>query len=662
MSRQFMQNSLFQPFEQENGIADGTGLGMSLVAKILKAIGGQISVRSAQGKGTTISVTVPMARSRRHRIRVRKEGIEGRESSHEAQDGQRTTIVANFVGESWDAGDTPSAQGRRLLRESIDQSLRSIRNLPHLRTTNESYQPSEQHVDVIAERDLSTVHGTAPVAGSDVNNSNLNPIDQGAGEPRPLLVICATFQSMRRCITAVAKLPTLANTHVEYVIEPCGPAQLGKALSRCVTASAAAAAAAEMDHSGTLPSRSRYLASTRPELRRRSHSLLVEDQPVAERQRLIRRQTNDSSTFLSASTNSAPQQRQRLPRDHSGNTSDSFSRTSRVAGAGTGNRTSLPLRGNLTEPASGTGIEKFVRIVNAEPETILPPVQGAPQNPLTALDPVALQTIVDAALPPASPEIATTASLTDQVVMLLVDDNAINMRLLKMHADKHKYRNFTAQNGLEAIEFYKAALNEHVQASQIDRLVEGKLNGNTTSGHDDTSANLSAPPSTNSTSSSTDQASLSNPSPHPTSNSPSYPPKPSCLPRIILMDISMPVMDGFEATRQIRALEASLAAATKKSQQASGSSRPSPSNSSRDSSSSADSPSPTISSTPRAFIIAMTGLGSEAAQAEARASGMDLFLTKPVRFKELSRILTEHGFGTNLADGTPMTRSPIVSP
>ncbi|OHE92477.1 hsp90-like protein [Colletotrichum orchidophilum] len=70
----------------------------------------------------------------------------------------------------------------------------------------------------------------------------------------------------------------------------------------------------------------------------------------------------------------------------------------------------------------------------------------------------------------------------------------------------------------------------------------------------------------------------------------------------ILMDISMPVMDGFEATRRIRAIE-------------------------------------TKDSLSRCLIIALTGLASANAQQEAFASGIDLFLTKPVRLKELSKIL-----------------------
>ncbi|KAJ6114901.1 hypothetical protein N7486_000679 [Penicillium sp. IBT 16267x] len=74
---------------------------------------------------------------------------------------------------------------------------------------------------------------------------------------------------------------------------------------------------------------------------------------------------------------------------------------------------------------------------------------------------------------------------------------------------------------------------------------------------------------------------------------------------IIFMDMSMPVMNGFEATRAIRAMERED-----------------------------DSRGPAV-------IIALTGLSSSRDESEALASGVDMFLTKPVSFKEVSRLLDE---------------------
>lgn len=70
----------------------------------------------------------------------------------------------------------------------------------------------------------------------------------------------------------------------------------------------------------------------------------------------------------------------------------------------------------------------------------------------------------------------------------------------------------------------------------------------------------------------------------------------------VLMDISMPVMDGLESTRSIRTLEAERHIAPTK-------------------------------------VIALTGLVSADAQQEAFASGVDMYVTKPVRFKNLSSVL-----------------------
>ena len=77
---------------------------------------------------------------------------------------------------------------------------------------------------------------------------------------------------------------------------------------------------------------------------------------------------------------------------------------------------------------------------------------------------------------------------------------------------------------------------------------------------------------------------------------------------IILMDISMPVMDGFTATREIRAFE-----------QARG-----------------------MEDHVKSTIIAVTGLASVEAQKEVEHSGFDLYLRKPVGLKTVREILASH--------------------
>ncbi|KAH7382747.1 hypothetical protein DE146DRAFT_760575 [Phaeosphaeria sp. MPI-PUGE-AT-0046c] len=82
---------------------------------------------------------------------------------------------------------------------------------------------------------------------------------------------------------------------------------------------------------------------------------------------------------------------------------------------------------------------------------------------------------------------------------------------------------------------------------------------------------------------------------------------------IIFMDLSMPVMDGFEATRQIRKME---------------------------------SDSGNASTGRRIFIIALTGLASQEDEDGAFSAGVDMFLTKPVQFLALSRLLQQYAQGT----------------
>ena len=74
---------------------------------------------------------------------------------------------------------------------------------------------------------------------------------------------------------------------------------------------------------------------------------------------------------------------------------------------------------------------------------------------------------------------------------------------------------------------------------------------------------------------------------------------------IIIMDISMPVMDGVTATRQIRQFESEL-------------------------------------SLPRTPIIAVTGLASAVARNEAYEAGMDDYFTKPVNFAHVAKLIKDY--------------------
>lgn len=93
----------------------------------------------------------------------------------------------------------------------------------------------------------------------------------------------------------------------------------------------------------------------------------------------------------------------------------------------------------------------------------------------------------------------------------------------------------------------------------------------------------------------------------------------------VLMDISMPIMDGLEATRRIRDFEVE-------------------------------------NRQKRATVIALTGLASAQAQAEAESSGVDIYMPKPVKFQELRPLLICKESDRTPEDTPKITGSTIKAP
>jgi two-component system NtrC family sensor kinase len=55
------QKRIFEPFYTTKEIGKGTGLGLSIAYDIIKKHGGEISVNSVVRKGTTFTISIPVA-------------------------------------------------------------------------------------------------------------------------------------------------------------------------------------------------------------------------------------------------------------------------------------------------------------------------------------------------------------------------------------------------------------------------------------------------------------------------------------------------------------------------------------------------------------------------------------------------------------------------
>ncbi len=177
--------------------------------------------------------------------------------------------------------------------------------------------------------------------------------------------------------------------------------------------------------------------------------------------------------------------------------------------------------------------------------------------------------------------------------VLLVDDNAINLKLLVVFARRQGLSYSEAMNGLEAFEKFKSRATAILEASAS------------------ASASASAPtPGLGLTSASALALNpLLPPPPPPLLRTVTAPAATGTRTRpfdVVLIDISMPVMDGLEATRRIRQLEAERGL-------------------------------------PRSTIVALTGLASAQDQRDAVDAGVDMYLVKPVKFADIERLFQGRG-------------------
>ncbi|KAK6218461.1 sensor histidine kinase response regulator (hsp90-like protein) [Colletotrichum tabaci] len=442
ISEEFLHTKLFTPFSQEDALAPGTGLGLSLVRQIVTGLGGTISVRSQVGHGTSIKVSMPLVLSR-------KASSRGRKFSADLQTLAGTKLSVQGFSRGFDESEELRAGGLDLPVESLPFKWMDVK-------INQDSQDS-------AVADL--------VVCSEEAFKGLGLSETG-GVEKPLVVVCGNAEAAQKLATSYRR--SLRHEAVmEFIAQPTGPRKVAKALACALDRWKQR----QLVKSAVVSPLSDAFPAPAPSPRAlKSEALAMRPRAQSETVKMVR------------VASPPPDMVSQSPGDSwIANTTDSNNFT-----------LTLPFR-----PAASA---------------VAPSMSTAS----------ARGTIGSGASP-------SPAAIKPPSEFLLVDDNAINLKILSAYMKRLHKRSATASNGIEALQAYT-----------------------------------------------------------------SHPERFCC----ILIDITMPVMDGLEATRRIREFERAR-------------------------------------NLPPVIVIAITSLGSVGARQEGFASGMDLFLTRPVTMTELVKILKQ---------------------
>ena len=204
---------------EENALAPGTGLGMSLVRSIVTMLGGSIDLRSRVGEGTIVQVSLPLQRPTRS-VRssankplsreMPKTPRGPRDAIQRAQDESRGCKIAVYGISGTDQILSP--------REPVNIKARYISQWFGIEIFK-GKDPREADVVVLDERDLPRVLESDKAAGSE-------------GFPA-LVVICST--ALRRSQAVASSSKKGVNRVVEFISKPFGPYKLAEALGACLT-------------------------------------------------------------------------------------------------------------------------------------------------------------------------------------------------------------------------------------------------------------------------------------------------------------------------------------------------------------------------------------------------------------------------------------------
>jgi signal transduction histidine kinase len=219
MSMEYLQNSLFTPFTQEDSLAPGNGLGLSIVHHAVLSMGGHIEVTSLRGRGTQVSIEVPLTH-----VPAKKANVSGSEPEPILKMKQITRGATLGLLE---LGSPDISDRDTILRNSLEKLCKNWFEMDvHILNPSDSSFP-ECDFYVAVQTDTDSVHTWQSWLSNTQNYSHRN---NGSRKP-PIVVICRSPEAAHHMFVAANQ--SNHEAIVEFISQPCGPRKLAKAFDIC---------------------------------------------------------------------------------------------------------------------------------------------------------------------------------------------------------------------------------------------------------------------------------------------------------------------------------------------------------------------------------------------------------------------------------------------
>ncbi|KAJ5787291.1 hypothetical protein N7457_002281 [Penicillium paradoxum] len=213
----FLQNGLFTPFSQENTLASGSGLGLSIVRQAVGFLGGSIEIESSQGVGTKLSIRTPLTQT--------SHTSDTSSSSSTFSSLQRYTQdrTIGFLG----FGHSLQSQRDTALFSSLERLCSSWFGL---QVRNISPQEGGD-IDCDFYLAVQTELDSENTGGRDLFGLSQRLANRD-GRSSPVVVICQSPEEAHRMFVVAKNRDE--TPLFEFISQPCGPQKFARALNICI--------------------------------------------------------------------------------------------------------------------------------------------------------------------------------------------------------------------------------------------------------------------------------------------------------------------------------------------------------------------------------------------------------------------------------------------